>query len=226
MFKPLRDLIPVFAVTLATLVFAAFLFACGGAAQQHPNLIPRSCADRELKVLALIDDHGTLDDVMPAQLTEAFLALLDARAACYAGKTDRSLMAYDKIIQTLGPLHIGRKEDRCGWRAQVMFQDLEKELKVDSYFRETVESVSRYYRSYYNEKINRCLVLIDTTETTANKTSHTSYIEDADERLAYAFYVDIGSDVVVCELMPSFAGKTLCQSHEDFSAFVARYMNE
>jgi hypothetical protein len=163
---------------------------------------------------------------MPAQLTEAFLALLDARAACYAGKTDESLMAYDKIVKTLGPLHIGKKEDRCGWRAQLMFQELEKNPASEGYFRDSVEGVSRYYRSHYNNKVNRCLVLIDIIETTANKISHTSYVEDADERLDYAFYADIGRDVVVCELMPSFAGKTLCKSHGDFNAFVAQYMNE
>jgi hypothetical protein len=81
-----------------------------GAAQEQSPIIPPICATEEAAVITLIDDHGMADDVAPEKLTAAFEAMLDARAACYAGQTERAVAQYDAILNGPGRLHIGRRE--------------------------------------------------------------------------------------------------------------------
>jgi hypothetical protein len=80
------------------------------AAQEQSPIIPPICATEEAAVITLIEDHGMADDVAPEKLTAAFEAMLDARAACYGGQTERAVAQYDAILSGLGRLHIGRKE--------------------------------------------------------------------------------------------------------------------
>jgi hypothetical protein len=79
-------------------------------AQEQSPIIPPICATEEAVVITLIEDHGMADDVAPEKLTAAFEAMLDARAACYAGQTERAVAQYDAILDNLGRLHIGRRE--------------------------------------------------------------------------------------------------------------------
>jgi hypothetical protein len=79
-------------------------------AQEPSPTIPTICATREAAVITLIEDHGMADDVAPEKLTAAFEAMLDARATCYAGWTERAVEQFDAILIGLGRLHIGRKE--------------------------------------------------------------------------------------------------------------------
>ncbi len=75
-----------------------------------PSSFAKICLDREVALITLIDDHAMVEDVRPEKLSAAFAGLLDARALCYAGKTDAAVSAYDAILRDLGRLHIGRKE--------------------------------------------------------------------------------------------------------------------
>ncbi len=92
------------------LMFAMDMSALSAEALEHQSPFAKICLDREVALITLIDDHAMVEDVRPEKLSAAFAGLLDARALCYAGKTDDGVSAYDAISQNLGRLHIGRRE--------------------------------------------------------------------------------------------------------------------
>jgi len=85
------------------------LFANGVRADDDSNVIPAVCAEREIAVITLIEDHAAEDDTLPEKLTEAYFAMLEARATCYAERVTRAVAGYDQILITLGKLHIGSR---------------------------------------------------------------------------------------------------------------------
>ena len=92
---------------LAIAVSSVIGFSCCVGAE-NTQTISIVCAQREVAVITLIEDHAEVEDVVDNKLTEAYLAMLRARATCYAGRTDDAIAAYDEILKKLGPLHIGR----------------------------------------------------------------------------------------------------------------------
>jgi hypothetical protein len=97
-------------VWLAPIWFAACISALPADASESQSSFAKICLDREVALITLIDDHAMVEDVRPEKLSAAFAGLLDARALCYAGKTDDAVSAYDAILRDLGRLHIGRRE--------------------------------------------------------------------------------------------------------------------
>jgi hypothetical protein len=95
---------------LALISFGANISALSAEASANQSSFAKICLDREVALITLIDDHAMVEDVRPEKLSAAFAGLLDARALCYAGKTDDAVSAYDAILRDLGRLHIGRKE--------------------------------------------------------------------------------------------------------------------
>ena len=79
-------------------------------ALENQSSFAKVCLDREVALITLIDDHAMVEDVRPEKLSAAFAGLLDARALCYAGKTNDAVSAYDAVSRDLGRLHIGRRE--------------------------------------------------------------------------------------------------------------------
>jgi hypothetical protein len=79
----------------------------------------RVCAERDVKVVTLIEDHGRLTEnhgtaapiepfVGNGALAMAGLMLLDARAACYRGQEAEAVAIYDRIAAMLGPVMAGQ----------------------------------------------------------------------------------------------------------------------
>jgi hypothetical protein len=77
------------------------------------------CAERDVKVVTLIEDHGRLTEkhgtaapiepfVGNETLGMAGLMLLDARAACYRGQEAEAVAIYDRIAAMLGPVTAGQ----------------------------------------------------------------------------------------------------------------------
>ncbi len=104
------NLIASLAACLALILFGANISAWCDEASANQSSFAKICLDREVALITLIDDHAMVEDVRPEKLSAAFAGLLDARALCYAGKTDAAVSAYDAILRDLGRLHIGRKE--------------------------------------------------------------------------------------------------------------------
>jgi hypothetical protein len=66
------------------------------AAAERPHMA--ACAERDLKLVIALADHGEAQDVPAGKLNTAFLALVEARAACAAGRIDEALAIYDGIV--------------------------------------------------------------------------------------------------------------------------------
>ena len=62
-----------------------------------------ACAEREVEIITLIEDHGHAGDLPSNKLGEAGLKMLDARIACYRGHVSEALALYDSI-RSLGPV--------------------------------------------------------------------------------------------------------------------------
>ena len=90
------------------------------------------------------------------------------------------------------------------------------------------KSTSRY-ESHYNPSRKACFVLILDSDVSSNKPSE-NYLEltlfDAVERrqYAYLFKWDEPKQLPICTLMPGDGENKACDSHEEFNAFVANYM--
>ena len=90
------------------------------------------------------------------------------------------------------------------------------------------KSTSRY-ESHYNPNRKACFVLILDSDLSSNNPSE-NYLEltlfDAVERrqYAYLFKWDEPKQLPICTLMPGDSAPKACDSHEEFNAFVADYM--
>src|SRR4051812_20340588 len=49
------------------------------------------CTERDLKLVTQLNEHGEAQDVPAADLRSAFLALVDARKICIAGRVEEAL---------------------------------------------------------------------------------------------------------------------------------------
>jgi hypothetical protein len=81
-------------VTLALLCGGAVVAAAIG----EPTRIPKICADRDLQLVILLEQHGEARDVAPAMLTDAYFTVMRARKACLDGRVPEALATYDSIV--------------------------------------------------------------------------------------------------------------------------------
>ena len=84
---------------LATGLLAIVLGAPIGGA--HAGSFTRGCAARDLQILMLIEEREQSGAVSPRTLSDALLAMLDARLVCYEGHVVDALAAYDDIARSL-----------------------------------------------------------------------------------------------------------------------------
>jgi hypothetical protein len=95
---------PLPSALLLALALSAFM---PGAARA--DAFAAACAQREIEVIALIEDHGNAGTVSSARLAEAGRSWLRARAICYLGRVDEAVALYDGIKTTLGPAKFGQR---------------------------------------------------------------------------------------------------------------------
>jgi hypothetical protein len=80
----------------------------GAIAGEQAGSFATVCALKETKVVTLIEDHGSAEDLPSDSLSDAALAMLRARSACYEGRVGEALALYDSILN-LGPVVSVRK---------------------------------------------------------------------------------------------------------------------
>jgi hypothetical protein len=108
-----------FSQSLVRLLAAAWLGVTMNGAAASDGKFTSVCAEREVKVVTLIEDHGRLTEnhgtatplepsVGNETLVMAGLMLLDARAACYHGREEEAIAIYDRIAAMLGPVAAGQ----------------------------------------------------------------------------------------------------------------------
>jgi hypothetical protein len=103
---------------LALLVFAAVAnpqARMSGATAAEPAG-QTQCALRDLRIVTAIEAHGAAQDVPATRLADAFFTLMNARAACAAGRTDEALAIYDSIAVATPVARTGSLTLRCAER--------------------------------------------------------------------------------------------------------------
>jgi hypothetical protein len=95
----LRRLCAATGIIAATCAPSSFAGATGS--EEDITLAP-ICAEREVQVITLLEDHALAQDVASDKLGEAGLARLEAQMTCYQGRVAEAVSIYDRIIVELG----------------------------------------------------------------------------------------------------------------------------
>jgi hypothetical protein len=80
---------------------AAFL--CMVSSPMTAGSFTRGCAARDLQILMLIEDRESSSLVSTGALSDALLALLEARIVCYEGRVVDAMELYDDIAKSIAP---------------------------------------------------------------------------------------------------------------------------
>jgi hypothetical protein len=87
---------------LPLLAFAATFSICA-MAQGRAERFALECAQQEVKVITLIEDHGAAQDLPADLLGSAGLMMMRARSVCYEGRVEEALALYQSILD-IGPV--------------------------------------------------------------------------------------------------------------------------
>jgi hypothetical protein len=63
----------------------------------------RGCAARDLQILMLIEERENTNAVSTEKLSDAMLAMLEARIVCHEGRVMDAMVLYDSITQSITP---------------------------------------------------------------------------------------------------------------------------
>ena len=63
----------------------------------------RGCAARDWQILILIEERENTNAVSVDKLSDAMLAMLEARLVCYEGRVMDAMALYDSIVQGITP---------------------------------------------------------------------------------------------------------------------------
>jgi hypothetical protein len=127
------------------------------------------------------------------------------------------------------------QQERCAQLAKRTFADLEAEHRADMKTAGLGTSpFSDDYRSHYNVKLGKCLMLIERLDMLGSQSAARAFVVDANERRQYANFVWISEDgkkmweisPKVCELTPRWSETRLCMSRKEFDELVGPYMEE
>ena len=89
------------AANMALVVCAGHSIGAGMTGEPGPSFAA-ICADREVQVITLLEDHARVLDVSSDALSEAAFARMEAQAACYEGRVVDAVAIYDGIVARLG----------------------------------------------------------------------------------------------------------------------------
>jgi hypothetical protein len=63
----------------------------------------RGCAARDLQILMLIEDRESTNAISAETLSDAMLAMLEARIVCHEGRVMDAMVLYDSIAKSITP---------------------------------------------------------------------------------------------------------------------------
>jgi hypothetical protein len=75
---------------------------------QRTNSVSRTCAQRDLQLVTLLEERGDAQEVAGHKLFEAFLTMMRARNACVEGRESEALSIYDAVAFGLAPTRTAR----------------------------------------------------------------------------------------------------------------------
>lgn len=68
----------------------------------------RGCAARDLQILKVIEERENANAISPERLSDAMLAMMNARMACYEGHVVDALAIYESVVGSLTPDELSR----------------------------------------------------------------------------------------------------------------------
>jgi hypothetical protein len=68
----------------------------------------RGCAARDLQILKVIEERENANAISAERLSDAMLAMLNARMTCYEGHVVDALAIYDSVVGSLTPDELRR----------------------------------------------------------------------------------------------------------------------
>src|SRR6266481_10177226 len=68
----------------------------------------RGCAARDLQILKLIEERENANAISAERLSDAMLAMMNARMTCYEGHVVDALAIYDSVVGSLTPDELSR----------------------------------------------------------------------------------------------------------------------
>ena len=86
----------------ATGIIAATCSLASATGSEEDTTLAPICAEREVQVITLLEDHALAQDVASDRLGEAGLTRLEAQMTCYQGRVAEAVSIYDRIIVELG----------------------------------------------------------------------------------------------------------------------------
>src|SRR5215471_471362 len=89
-------------IGVSTGIIIATCAASNATGSEEDTVLAPICAEREVQVITLIEDHALAQDVASDKLGEAGLARLEAQMTCYQGRVAEAVSIYDRIIVELG----------------------------------------------------------------------------------------------------------------------------
>jgi hypothetical protein len=81
----------------------AAICLCGPLDSAIAGSFTRGCAARDLQILMLIEEGENSNTVPTAKLSDAMLALLEARIVCHEGYVMDAMAIYDRIATSVTP---------------------------------------------------------------------------------------------------------------------------
>jgi len=94
----------------ALLAAAGWLGVTMNVSAAHERTFTKACAEHDVKVMTLIEDHGAAAAPLVGNetLSKAGLMLIEARHACYGGREAEAVAIYDRIAAMLGPISVSQ----------------------------------------------------------------------------------------------------------------------
>ena len=107
----------------------------------------------------------------------------------------------------------------CAKQAEKAFQDYASGAAPGQKF------LTRDYQSHYNQKLNKCLILINEIFESDGHAGSSAALLDAFEGRVFASYFFSGKKRADCQLTPLIK-TTFCLSRDEFDRFVSKYMEQ
>lgn len=162
----------------------------------------------------------------------AIISKLDRCWGCISANWRAALIAL--LVANAGRAQTLDQQERCATQAKRAYQEIQASDLAEGKAI-GVSEIDSNYRSHYNTKMGKCLMLVKKNRMLgAGNSSTTAYLIDANERRPYATYVWISQKdkkywevpPSACELDRSLREKKTCKTREEFDAFVAGYLEE
>jgi hypothetical protein len=79
------------------------MYLCTMVSSTTAGSFTRGCAARDIQILMLIEEREDTNTASMDQLSDAMLAMLEARLVCHEGRVMDAMALYDRIAQSVTP---------------------------------------------------------------------------------------------------------------------------